>query len=73
MSDYSGPKRFPAIMMGRLAVDTRLQGSGASTQLMHMALDMIGGRLAQLSAARLVIVDVQTTTPGVALLRKTRL
>lgn len=59
MSDYSGLKRFPAIMMGRLAVDTRLQGSGASTQLMHMALDMIGGRLATspLSAARLVIVD----------------
>ncbi|MBQ0917236.1 GNAT family N-acetyltransferase [Hydrogenophaga aromaticivorans] len=55
--DHSGLTRFPAVTIGRLAVASTFHGTGASTQLMHMALDQIRGDISTFSAARLASVD----------------
>lgn len=57
LSDYSGLKRFPAICIGRLAVDERLQGTGASDQLMTLVFGLMAGESLQPSAARILVVD----------------
>jgi len=59
LSDHAGLKRFPAINIGRLAVDAKFQKTGASNKVMRMALDLIGGRAVRTSpsAARIVVVD----------------
>jgi GNAT superfamily N-acetyltransferase len=49
--------RFPAVNIGRLAVDQKLQRTGVSDQVMALALDQIRGDTPTASAARLVIVD----------------
>lgn len=58
LSDHADIKRFPAIVMGRLAVDERLHGTGASDSVMSLAMGVVQRGVSQrLSAARLVVVD----------------
>lgn len=58
LRDNADLKRFPAIVIGRLAVDERLHGTGASNVVMQLAFNVIQGSVStRLSAARLVVVD----------------
>jgi ribosomal protein S18 acetylase RimI-like enzyme len=56
LQDHSGLKRFPAICIGRLAVDRRLQGMGVGAEVMRLAIGLIADSSAP-SAARIVVVD----------------
>ena len=63
LRDNADLKRFPAIVIGRLAVDYRLHGSGVSKVVMQLALSLIQSSiLSRLSAARLIVVDADNAT-----------
>lgn len=58
LSDHADIKRFPAIVIGRLAVDERLHRTGVSNSVMDLAMGVVQrGTSQRLSAARLVVVD----------------
>lgn len=58
LRDNADLKRFPAIVIGRLAVDFRLHGTGVSKVVMQLALSLIQSSISsRLSAARLIVVD----------------
>lgn len=57
LTDHAELKRFPAVNIGRLALDKQFHGSGASDQVIRLALDQITGGASAPSAARLVVVD----------------
>lgn len=50
------PDRIPAILLARLALDQRLQGSGLGGELLWDALSR-GAAASQLAGARVVVVD----------------
>jgi len=58
LRDNAELKRFPAIVIGRLAVDFRLQGTGVSDVVMQLTLSLIQNSVTtRVSAARLIVVD----------------
>lgn len=58
LRDHADLKRFPAVVIGKLAIDERLHGTGASDAVMRLALDLVlRSTLLRLSAARIVAVD----------------
>lgn len=57
LQDHVTLKRFPAVNIGRLAVDREFHRTGVSNQVMTLALDQILGDSSMASAARLVVVD----------------
>jgi predicted GNAT family N-acyltransferase len=57
LQDHVGLTRFPAVNIGRLAVDQTFHKTGVSQQVMALALDQIRGVSSVPSAARLVVVD----------------
>lgn len=57
LQDHVKLTRFPAVNIGRLAVDHKFHGTGVSDHVMALALDQILGEPSTPSAARLVVVD----------------
>lgn len=57
LTDEASLKRFPAVNIGRLAVDSKYHNTGVSDQVIRLALDQILGDSEVPSAARLVVVD----------------
>lgn len=58
LSDHAELKRFPAITIGRLAVDKRLHRTGCSDQVMRLAMSVVMRSIVdRISAARILVVD----------------
>lgn len=57
LPDHAGLKRFPAICIGRLAVDQQLHGSGASAEVMRLAFGLVAGGQVSPSTARILVVN----------------
>jgi predicted GNAT family N-acyltransferase len=60
LNDHADLQRFPAVNLGRLAVATPFHKTGVSDEVMRLALNQVRDD-ANLSAARLVIVDADNT------------